>query len=91
MNQKRVCQSETYAHSYIASHQMPLVEICARKRVLIENHHGILGYDVGRIVVKVYFGSVVIQGSKLKITMICREKLVITGVIDSVCFVGENG
>ena len=91
MNQKRVRRSETHVHSYKASHQMPLVEICARKRILLENHHGILRYDVDKIVVKVCFGSVVIQGSKLKIAMISREKLVIAGVIDSVCFVGENG
>lgn len=70
--------------------QMPLVEICGRKRVLIENHQGITGYDSGEIIVKVCSGSVYVQGSELNVLKICKEKLVITGMIDGIRFQGRE-
>lgn len=65
---------------------MPLVEICGQKRVLVENHLGIVDYTLQQVSIKVYFGFINIQGSSLKITKMCKEKLVISGNIDAVNF-----
>lgn len=70
--------------------RMPLVEICGRKRVLIENHLGVIGYDSEEIIVKVCLGAVYILGTQLKVAMICKEKMVITGSIDAVRFQGRE-
>ena len=70
--------------------QMPLIEICGRKRILFENHIGILGYDPREIVVKVCLGHIYVQGRELTVRKISKEKLVISGVIDSVRFQGRE-
>lgn len=66
--------------------RIPLVELCGRKRVLIENHLGIHGYTTCEIIIKVCFGFVYVHGENLKVTKICKEKLVISGIIDAVHF-----
>ena len=77
-------------HSYRMNFRMPLLEICGRRRVLVENHLGISGYDEDRIIVKVCLGYIYVQGRALKITKICKEKLVITGVVDEIHFQGRQ-
>ena len=44
----------------------PIVEIAGDRRVLIENHNGVIGYGRERIRVKVKFGSVCICGCDLE-------------------------
>ena len=60
---------------------VPVVEICGRYRVLIENHCGIIGYEACEIQVKVKSGSIHVCGENLKLTRMCKGKLVITGKI----------
>lgn len=68
-----------------SKYKMPLVEICGQKRVLIENHLGIVDYSAQQVSIKVSFGLIDIQGNDLKITRICREKLIIAGDVEAVC------
>lgn len=62
----------------------PLVELAGDRRVLIEHHRGIQQYQPDCICVKVKFGTVAISGCGMRISHMYREKLVISGRIDSV-------
>ena len=64
--------------------KVPLVEIAGHRRVLIENHMGVLAYSLERIQIKVTYGQLVVTGEKLNLTQLCSEQLVITGNIQSV-------
>ena len=64
--------------------RQPLVEICADRRVLIENHGGVTEYGSEKIAVRVRFGTVVIYGTGLKLCKMAPQQLVITGRIGSV-------
>lgn len=66
------------------SSKLPLVEIAGDKRILIENHQGVVGYSTEEIQVKVAYGVLCITGFGLKFTQIQREQLVINGRIDTV-------
>lgn len=58
-----------------------LIEICGQNRILIENHRGIIAYEVRQIQIKVSFGCIVVCGQNLKLRNMSKEKLVITGKI----------
>lgn len=61
-----------------------IIEIVGEKRVLIENHRGIITYGKEEIVIKVMNGSVLVCGSSLEIIHMTKDKLVITGIIHSI-------
>lgn len=63
---------------------VPLVELAGDRRVLIENHRGVLEYSDRRIGVRVGFGCVLIQGQELCLGKMTRQSLVIHGQIHSV-------
>lgn len=63
-----------------------LTEIVDDRRVLIENHHGILGYGPTEIRVSVHNGVNCIEGSQLELICIAKDKIVITGQIECVRF-----
>ena len=67
-----------------------LVEICDRRRVLIENHCGIIAYGCREILVKVKYGHICVSGANLKLTKMNKDKLVIIGDIRSVCLQGRD-
>ncbi len=62
----------------------PLVEIAGERRVLVENHRGVIGYGSQEICVKVCFGHLIISGNGLELVRMTREQLVVIGSIDSV-------
>ena len=66
---------------------IPLVEISGDRRILIENHKGIIRYGKEKICVKVKFGTVAICGEKLSLAYMTGEKLVICGEIESVTLI----
>lgn len=66
---------------------LPLVEICGQRRVLIENHRGVLSYGTELIRVCVSYGAVEVRGCGLELARMTREQLVIQGRIDSVSLV----
>lgn len=62
----------------------PIVEIAGDRRVLIENHFGVMEYSRERIGVKVKYGEVFIYGCGLELTRMTKEQLVICGRVDGV-------
>lgn len=63
---------------------MPLVEIAGEQRVLIECHRGVTEYSPNRICVKVSYGQVCVCGCGLELSVMTKERLVISGRIESV-------
>lgn len=61
-----------------------LVELVGGNRVLIENHMGVIGYDSEQICVKVKFGQLTVIGSKMVLSRMTKEQLLITGYIESI-------
>lgn len=61
--------------------RVPLTELCGDRRVLIENHNGIIAYGPEQITVKVKFGSLSVCGNGLKICKMTTQQLVISGNI----------
>ena len=62
----------------------PLVEIVGDKRVLIERHKGVVGYDTQKVCVRLSFGVIIIDGCNLEIVNMTKTQLVITGRIQNV-------
>lgn len=60
---------------------MALIEITGSQRILIENHCGVTEYEPDLVRVKLPFGAVVIHGSRLKITRMMKNRLVIVGTL----------
>ena len=63
-----------------------LVEICDQKRVVVENHRGVIGYSCNEVQVKLCRGCLCIGGVDLSIHKMSKEQLVVTGRIDSILF-----
>ena len=72
---------------------IPLVEIIADKRVLIENHQGVCCYSHEQICVKTSLGPVRIDGQCLHLKKMSKEQLTIVGKIEGVhiCRGERNG
>jgi sporulation protein YqfC len=62
----------------------PLVEIAGDRRVLIENHLGVIQYSRERICAKVTYGEICICGSGLELAQMTKHHLVISGIIHQV-------
>lgn len=62
----------------------PLVEVVDNRRVLIENHQGIISYGSEEICTKVRHGCVSVTGTGMELACMTKEKLVIVGNIYSV-------
>ena len=65
---------------------IPLVEVCNNRRILIENHQGVVAYQNSEIIVKVRSGNICVCGDQLQLVRMSRYQLVITGVITSIHF-----
>ncbi len=62
----------------------PLVELAGDRRVLIENHRGVVQYSREKICVKVRYGTVAVCGCGLELSRMTREQLVISGRINEI-------
>ena len=63
-----------------------LVEVYGNQRILIENHRGVCEYTGERIVIKVKNGNVSASGTKMRIVLMTKDRLVIQGLIESISF-----
>ena len=61
-----------------------IVEILGDRRILIENHRGVVTYSKEKILVKVKYGTVSVCGRNLELTSMTKDQLVIFGNIQSV-------
>jgi len=69
---------------------LPLIELASNRRVLIENHKGVTVYSCHEICIRVCFGFVQVFGAKLQLAQMTKERLIITGCIDSVKLIGKG-
>lgn len=70
---------------------LPLVEIAGDKRVLIEHHKGVLQYAQHKISVRASYGRICISGQNLQLLKMTKDQLLITGCIDAVELMREEG
>lgn len=63
-----------------------LLELCANRRVLIENHSGVYEYGTQQVGIRYGKDRVLICGTNLILQNINREKLCILGKIQAVTF-----
>ena len=68
---------------------LPIVELVGQKRLLIENHQGVLSYAPKEIKIKVSYGCVVIEGNDLQLMEMSRVKLAICGRIEGLQILGR--
>lgn len=67
----------------------PIVELAGQRRLLIENHQGVLSYAPNEIKIKVSYGCVIITGASLQLMEMSRVKLAICGRIDCLQLLGR--
>lgn len=60
------------------------LSVTAGRRVLVENHRGILEYGTEQIVVNIGRGKIRLQGSDLRLVAMSKQELLISGRINSV-------
>lgn len=72
-----------------APSMLPIVELVGQKRLLIENHQGVLSYAPKEIKIKVSYGCVIIEGNDLQLMEMSRVKLAICGRIDGLQLLGR--
>lgn len=64
---------------------LPIVELAGSRRVLVENHLGVIQYSRETIGIKMKYGEIQINGCGLTLEQMTRVKLVVTGRIDGIC------
>lgn len=69
---------------------LPLIEIAGDRRVLIENHQGVIGYGTEQICVKVSYGTVAVCGYQLELARMTKGQLIVSGIIDKVVLSRRN-
>ena len=62
----------------------PIVEIVGQRRVLIENHKGVIEYSDCVVRVKMKYGAVCVTGGHLELSRMTKGQLIISGSIESV-------
>lgn len=67
-----------------------LVELVGSKRVLIENHKGVISYDKEKICVRSTYGCLNVLGNELLLASMSKQQLVITGCISCVSLCKER-
>lgn len=68
---------------------LPIVELVGQRRLLIENHQGVLSYATNEIKVKVSYGCIAVEGDELQLMEMSRVKLAICGRIDGLRIFGR--
>ena len=61
-----------------------VVELVGDRRVLIENHRGVIEYGIERICIRLRCGVLTVCGNQLELARMTRELLVITGTVNCV-------
>ncbi len=78
----RLCQLSAIGSGTIPG--VPLIEIIADRRVLIENHRGVYRYTREQICVHTTSGMIRIDGQKLFLEKMSHDQLTVVGRIDGV-------
>jgi sporulation protein YqfC len=62
----------------------PLIEIAGERRVLIENHRGVVQYGETEICLRVSYGFIKVRGCSLRLIRMTRQQVIISGRIDGI-------
>jgi len=68
---------------------LPIVELVGQRRLLIENHQGVLSYATNEIKIKVSYGCITVVGNELQLMEMTKVKLAICGRIDGLQILGR--
>jgi sporulation protein YqfC len=63
---------------------LPILELAGDRRLLIENHQGVITYDKENVIIKVQYGTVTVSGGNLEIMHMSKEQVVICGEIANI-------
>ena len=87
MGQRKYIWDRVAVAADLSGEPMPkqsLIEIAGERRVIIENHCGVIGYGTDEICVKMRSGNIIVCGKGLELVRMTKEQLVIMGTIDCV-------
>lgn len=70
---------------------VPIVELAGNRRVLVENHLGVIQYSTEKIGIKMKYGQMQICGCDLTLEQMTKVKLIVTGRIDGICLLRGDG
>lgn len=62
----------------------PILELLGGRRVLLEYHDGVTSYEPQKVVIQVRSGQIYVCGAGLELNHMSRERLIISGRIDSI-------
>lgn len=63
---------------------IPIIEISGDRRVLIEQHQGVVAYGCQEIRVRVKYGLVSVTGSGLRLARMTGDQIVICGCVNGI-------
>ena len=63
---------------------LPLIEISGDHRVLVEHHKGVSEYGENQIGILVKYGTIVVLGQGLTLSMMSKDRLIVTGSIEAI-------
>ena len=90
MRNKKIAWIGKYIGHNLQQFQQPLVEILGYSRILVENYCKVLDYNPDRIRISVCYGEISILGSRLSMSFMTDDQLVISGIIESVSLCRRN-
>ena len=70
---------------------VPIVELAGSRRVLVENHLGVIQYSTEKIGIKMKYGQMQICGCDLTLEQITKVQLFVTCLIDGICLLRGDG
>lgn len=68
----------------------PIVEVMGDRRVLIEQHQGVIQYGSEKICVRVRYGVVSVEGCGMELLRMSKHQLIIRGRIDQISLCRRN-
>lgn len=63
---------------------LPILELSGDRRLLIENHQGVMQYSLDTIGIKVQYGEIIVCGCGLELQHMNKARLLICGRIDAI-------
>jgi len=69
---------------------LPRITTIGNLHTYIENHHGIVSYDVEQLIVNSQIGQIKITGSAFVIKQMLRKELLLEGKIDQIVFLKKD-
>ena len=83
---------ESHFRKFMFSDELPgesmpwraVTELFDNKRLIVENHRGIIAYGCDKILIKLHDGQLMVNGHDLCIVSMTKQQLIISGTIASI-------